>query len=436
MLSFFASLSTAPADSSPEPAEPPVLDAIREAVAYIEFNPRGQVLDANDRFLETVGHAREDVIGQHHRMFCSPEYARSIEYQAFWRRLQNGESHTGTFPRVTRAGETIWLEATYFPVRDAHGQVEKVAKIAYDVTEKHEQLRDQEAIFSALDRSMAVIEFTPNGEIIRANENFLRAVGYELDAIRGHHHRIFCDEDFYRDHPDFWERLARGQFMSGKFRRLKANGEELWLEATYNPILDAHGRVEKVIKFATDITASVHTAERTREATSVAHEMAQKTADHARHGAESLQQNAQHTEQIRAEVTGTQEAVERLNAEARNIESIIETIRTVAETTRMLSLNAAIEAARAGEQGRGFAVVAQEVRKLAANTSEATTRIAEVINGNLERTREIGERISTVRDVAEQADAQVQTVQGIVDEIREGANRVVESVSSIPREGR
>ncbi|WP_018876349.1 PAS domain S-box protein [Thioalkalivibrio sp. ALE31] len=433
MTSIFPSRADAAA-ASDAPANP-VLDAIREAVAYIEFTPRGQVLDANERFLQAVGHNREDVIGQHHRMFCSPEYARSLEYRDFWRRLAAGESRAGTFPRVTRSGETLWLEATYFPVRDAHGRVEKVAKLAYDVTERQAQLRDQAAVFTALDRSMAVIEFTPDGVILKANDNFLRAVGYDLDAIRGQHHRMFCDEAFYRDHPDFWERLAYGQLMSGKFRRLTASGEELWLEATYNPILDEHGRVEKVIKFATDITASVHTAERTREATAVAHEMAQKTAEHARRGADSLQQNARHTEQIRSEVSGTQEAVERLNAEARNIESIIETIRTVAETTRMLSLNAAIEAARAGEQGRGFAVVAQEVRKLAANTSEATTRIAEVINGNLERTREIGERIETVREIAEQADAQVQTVQGIVDEIHDGANLVVESVASIPRDG-
>ncbi|AKJ95475.1 chemotaxis protein [Thioalkalivibrio versutus] len=411
-----------------------VLDAIREAVAYIEFTPRGQILDTNELFLKTIGHPREDVIGQHHRMFCSPEYARSLQYRDFWRRLAAGESHTGTFPRVTRTGETIWLEATYFPVRDTQGQVEKIAKLAYDVTEKQEQLRDQAAVFTALDRSMAVIEFTPEGEILKANENFLQAVGYNLDDIRGQHHRIFCDETFYRDHPDFWERLAQGQLMSGKFRRLKANGQELWLEATYNPILDQQGRVEKVIKFATDITVSVHTAQRTREASAVAHDMARKTADHARSGEDSLRLNAQHTVQIRAEVTSTQEAVERLNAEARNIESIIETIRTVAETTRMLSLNAAIEAARAGEQGRGFAVVAQEVRKLAASTSEATTRIAEVINSNLERTREIADRIDTVREVAEQADAQVQTVQGIVDEIRDGANLVVESISSIPRD--
>ncbi|WP_038054084.1 PAS domain-containing methyl-accepting chemotaxis protein [Thioalkalivibrio sp. ALJ1] len=414
----------------------PVLEAIREAVAYIEFTPRGQILEANDLFLKTVGHAREAVLGQHHRMFCSPEYARSMPYRDFWRRLATGEPQSGTFPRVTHDGETLWLEATYFPVRNAQGQVEKIAKIAYDVTEKQEQLRDQAAVFTALDRSMAVIEFTPGGEILKANDNFLEAVGYRREEIQGQHHRLFCDDAFYREHPDFWERLARGRFVSGKFRRLKASGEELWLEATYNPILDPQGRVEKVIKFATDITASVHTAQRTREASSVAHDMARKTAESAHNGEESLRLNAQHTDQIRTEVRAAQDAVERLNAEARDIESIIETIRTVAETTRMLSLNAAIEAARAGEQGRGFAVVAQEVRRLAANTREATTRIAEVLNGNLDRTREIAARIDTVRSVAEQAGTQVKAVQDIVNEIREGANLVVESVSSIPHDTR
>ncbi|WP_017926087.1 PAS domain-containing methyl-accepting chemotaxis protein [Thioalkalivibrio sp. HL-Eb18] len=410
-----------------------ILAAVRDAVAYIEFAPNGTVLDANSHFLETVGHPREDVIGQHHRMFCDPAYVRSMEYRQFWQQLAAGESHAGTFPRVTRAGETIWLEATYFPVRDARGEVYKVVIIASNVTGKMETLHDQAAVFEALDRSQAVIEFTPDGTILKANDNFLQAVGYPLEHIQGQHHRMFCDDAFYRENPNFWRDLAGGRFMSGKFRRFKSSGEEIWLEATYNPILDDQGRTVKVIKFATDITASVHMAERTREASAIACEMAQKTADGAQRGEASLEANATNSEQIRQHVAETKSAIDRLNAEARSIESIIETIRSVAETTKMLSLNAAIEAARAGEQGRGFAVVAQEVRKLASDTRDATSQIAEVIHGNLQGTQAIAERIDTVNKVAEQGRQQVLSVQQIMAEIREGASHVVQSVSSIPR---
>ncbi|WP_019024421.1 MULTISPECIES: PAS domain-containing methyl-accepting chemotaxis protein [unclassified Thioalkalivibrio] len=434
---MFARIARLPTKGARTPVTPTdtsaILGAIRDAVAYIEFTPDGTVLEANSNFLDTVGHSREAVVGQHHRMFCDAAYARSIEYRQFWRQLASGNSHAGTFPRITRAGNTIWLEATYFPVRDADGEVYKVVKIASDVTAKMETLQDQAAVFEALDRSLAVIEFTPDGTILKANDNFLQAVGYRLQEIQGQHHRMFCDDDFYRQNPNFWQELARGRFMSGKFRRFKSSGEELWLEATYNPILDEQGRTVKVVKFATDITTSVHMAERTREASAIACEMAQKTADGAKRGEASLEANVANSEQIRQQVAQTKSAIDQLNAEARNIESIIETIRNVAETTKMLSLNAAIEAARAGAQGHGFAVVAQEVRKLASSTRDATSQIAEVIHGNLQSTQGIAERIDTVNQVAEQGRQQVLSVQQIMAEIREGASHVVESVSSIPR---
>ncbi len=410
-----------------------VLDAVRSSVAYIEFSPDGHVLDVNDRFLETVGRSRGEVVGAHHRLFCDDDYAESTAYRRFWDILRSGESHSGTFPRVTAVGDRRWLEATYFPVKSADGRVERVVKIASDVTERAEELREHEAMFKALDRSMAVISFTPDGTIIDANRNFLDTVGYSRDQVRGKHHRLFCDDAFYREHPDFWSALAGGAFRSGKFRRFRSNGQEVWLEATYNPIFDEHGRVEKVIKFATDITESVLAAEQTRDASSVAYSTAQQTADIAARGADSLRTSIETSEQIRDLIAEAKSVIGNLDNESKNIETIVATISAVADQTNLLALNAAIEAARAGEQGRGFAVVADEVRQLAARTSAATGEIAEVIRGNLDYTSDIVLRIENASRVADLGREQVRSVEAIVEEIREGATHVLDSVSSIPR---
>lgn len=411
-----------------------ILEAIRGAAAYIEFSPSGHILDVNDRFLSVVGYHRDQVIGEHHRLFCEAGYAQSSAYSEFWSILRQGSPHAGTFPRIKRDGQRLWLEATYFPVLDEQGEVERVVKIASDVTERTEELRDHEAVLSALDRSMAVISFTPTGEVLNANQNFLDTVGYGLSDVRGKHHRMFCDEHFYQENPDFWAELAAGAFKSGKFRRLRADGTEVWLEATYNPIVGKSGSVERIIKFATDITSSVHASERAREASSFAYDTANQTASIAEQGASALRESIGTSDEILDLVSKTRDVVAKLDADSKNIETIVATINDVAKKTNLLALNAAIEAARAGEQGRGFAVVADEVLQLAQRTSDATEEIDEVIRGNIEYTGEIVRRIEKASDVANQGQEQVRSVEELVSEIRSGATDVLTSVSSLLNE--
>ncbi|MBE0509938.1 MAG: PAS domain-containing methyl-accepting chemotaxis protein [Gammaproteobacteria bacterium] len=411
-----------------------VIEAIKASMACIEFSPDGRITEVNQLFLDAVGYPRDRVLGAHHRMFCDPQYVNSPAYTAFWNSLAEGRFHSGSFARRNASGERLWLEATYFPVRDARGQVDRVIKIAANVTQKHSQLEEQTAIFSALDRSMAVISFTPDGEILDANRNFLDTMGYRLEEIRGRHHRMLCDPIFYQENPQFWAQLASGQFISDKFRRLDARGQEIWLEASYNPILDDEGKTVKVIKFATDVTQSVQTAEKIRDASAVAYSMAQQTAENARRGSSSLQASVQTSAEIRQLIDEAKQVIDKLNAQSKNIETIVATISGVADQTNLLALNAAIEAARAGEQGRGFAVVADEVRSLAARTSTATAEIAEVIHGNLRHTSDIVARIEHVSEVAETGRQQVISAEKLVAEIHDGSIHVVELVSSIPSE--
>ncbi|WP_324018836.1 PAS domain-containing protein [Aeromonas caviae] len=184
------------------------------------------------------------------------------------------------FHRVGKQGKEIWLEATYFPVSQGE-KIIKIIKIASDVTVQHDLLMTQKAIFEALDRSLAVIEFEPTGVVISANRNFLDTMGYRLDEIKGHQHRMFCDELFYREHPDFWQELVQGTFKSGRFQRFDKKGHEVWLEATYNAVRGSHGKVIKVIKFASNITPQISKDQAVQHVAKVANETSVTTKSSA-----------------------------------------------------------------------------------------------------------------------------------------------------------
>ena len=405
-------------------------DAVHGSVATITFSPDGTVLAANDLFLNVVGFSASEVVGQHHRIFCDKQYAQSSAYQQFWADLKQGRSRTGVFQRFNRRGEPIWLEATYFPVK-LRGVVTKVIKIAADVTEHHLQLLSQQAVVTALDRSLAVIEFTPTGEVLTANANFLNTMGYTLAQVQGKHHRIFCDDHFYQENPHFWEELGRGQFKSGLFCRQNSHGSKVWLEATYNPILDDNRRVVKVIKFASDITERINKSDAVREAAMLAHDAARETLSCAERGAGLLASVVDTSSLIASQLTHSIGLINQLNEQSRSIEAIVSTISSIADQTNLLALNAAIEAARAGDQGRGFAVVADEVRQLAARTSLSTDEIAKVVQNNRELTAKVTAEMSDVAGSAELGKQQVGEVNEVMSEIRREANNVSATVSGL-----
>ncbi|MFM5270251.1 methyl-accepting chemotaxis protein [Aeromonas veronii] len=405
-------------------------DAVHGSVATITFTPDGTVLAANDLFLNVVGFSAPEVIGQHHRIFCDKLYAQSSDYQQFWADLKQGRSRTGVFQRFNKRGEVIWLEATYFPVK-LRGVVTKVIKIAADITEHHLQLLSQQAVVTALDRSLAVIEFTPGGEVIAANGNFLHTMGYTLAQVQGKHHRIFCDDQFYRDQPHFWDELGRGQFKSGLFCRQNSHGSKVWLEATYNPILDEHRKVVKVIKFASDITERINKSDAVREAAMLAHDAARETLNCAERGAGLLSSVVDTSSLIASQLTHSIGLINQLNEQSRSIEAIVSTISSIADQTNLLALNAAIEAARAGDQGRGFAVVADEVRQLAARTSLSTDEIAKVVQNNRELTAKVTSEMSDVASSAELGKQQVGEVNEVMSDIRREASNVSSTVSDL-----
>ena len=407
-----------------------IIEAIKAGAATVIFSPEGIIQEASTPFLALMGYGAAELIGQPHSQLCPRAWGESGDYRQFWRRLAQGEVQSGTFERVNRQGETRWLEATYFPVKH-QGRVTRVLKMASDVTEQHQRLERLEALTEALDRSRAMIEFTPNGDIIHANANFLSVMGYTLGEIAGRHHRIFCDETFLREQPRFWEELARGQFKSGLFMRHDSRGQAVWLEATYNPIRDGSGKVVRVVKFASDITARIEQNHATREAARLAHSTAQETLHSAEEGAGLLRAVVQTSSLIASQVDEAIALIGQLNEQSRSIEAIVSTISAIADQTNLLALHAAIEAARAGEQGRGFAVGADEVRQLAARTSLSTDEIARVVQKNRELTARVTDDMAGVAGSAELGKQQIAGVDKLMSEIHQEADRVSQTVSAL-----
>lgn len=227
-----------------------------QSQAVIEFAPDGTVLRANDLFLNLMGYAPEEVIGQHHRLFCDPSFANSSEYELFWLGLRGGNAKDGEFKRVARDGREIWIRAKYYPMLEGETVV-RIVKVAMDVTDARQESILHEGLLSAISRAQAVIEFDLSGKVLTANENFLTTTGYSLAEIQGQHHRMFCPPDYARsaEYSHFWEKLGRGEYESGAFKRLAKGGKEIWIQATYNPILDLRGRPIKIVKYAMDVTA-------------------------------------------------------------------------------------------------------------------------------------------------------------------------------------
>lgn len=357
------------------------LAAISRSMAMIEFDRDGVVLDANENFCKVMGYSAEEVRGKHHRIFCEESYYRSDDYAKLWRDLGQGEPISGTFMRLTKTGQEVWLEASYMPVYGPDKQVQSVIKVAADISERVHREHENQSLIDAIGRSMAVIEFTSQGQILNANQNFLKTVQYSLGEIVGQHHSMFCHRAEVESptYKAFWASLNRGEFHSHRFERRNKQGQTLFLEASYNPIFDANGRLYKVVKFASDITDQVTTL---RTAADSAHATSVQNDACARKGSEVVQQTVQIIEEISRDLNQAAVSIDAVSKQSDIIGTIVQTIRGIADQTNLLALNAAIEAARAGEHGRGFAVVADEVRSLAARTSQATIEIVDVVRKN------------------------------------------------------
>ena len=237
-------------------------DAISKSQAVIEFRMDGTIVTANQNFLDAMGYQLSEIVGKHHAMFVEPGVRDSAEYRAFWADLNLGKYKAGEFKRVGKGGREVWIQASYNPITGAGGKPVKVIKFASDITARKISSMDDAGKITAISRAQAVIEFNLDGTIITANHIFLKVLGYSLSEIAGKHHSMFVarSERESATYREFWASLNRGEFRSGEFKRFGKGGKEIWILASYNPILDDRGKPFKVVKFASDVTEQKLTA--------------------------------------------------------------------------------------------------------------------------------------------------------------------------------
>lgn len=455
-------------------SEQQVTAALGRSMARIEFDVSGNVLSANDNFEKVMGYAARDIIGKHHSMFVPEEIVNSADYKGFWNKLGRGEFLSGAFPRKRRDGSLLWLEATYNPVVDAKGNITKIVKFASDITSRRNERALLQSVFDAISASQAVIEFDLEGNILNANNNFLSVMNYSLDEIKGRHHSLFVPEAQRnsQEYRTFWQNLNQGRFQAGQFLRVGKGGKEVWIEATYNPVLDAVGNPIKIIKFATDITektkllinlkqmidgnfaeiegnidvlndrtsssvdASENTMDLTRNVAASTEQMATSIAEISH----SMAKSQTETERAFEQTSTANEMTQRMTGVVDEMGSIVEVIRDIAGQINLLALNATIESARAGEAGKGFAVVANEVKNLANQAARATEQISteiagiQSISGEVAGALEVIRRsVETVRDDATSISAAVTQQTAVTDNVSISMRDMAYSVEELTR---
>jgi len=391
-------------------------DAINKAQAIIEFTPDGTILTANENFLKAIGYTLVEIQGKHHGMFVSPEERSSAAYKAFWAKLGGGTFDSGQYKRIAKGGREIWIEASYNPILDKRGRPYKVVKFATDITAQKLQTADYEGQLAAIDKAQAVIEFTLDGKILRANANFLKTLGYAEAEVKGRHHSIFV-APAERDgaaYKAFWDKLGGGAFDAGQYKRVAKDGSEIWIQASYNPIMDASGRPYKVVKYATDITAQIKAAQMTQQAV---HEV-QAVVDATR-GNDLTQRIALagKTGEIASLCGGVNELVD---AMANVISGLRDASATIASASAEISAGSQDLAQRTESQ-------AASIEETAASMHEITATVKQ----NADNAQAANQLAVVARDTAEKGGSVVADAVTAVTQIEDSAQKISDIIGLI-----
>jgi len=473
------------------------IQAISKSQAVIEFNMDGIVRYANNNFLDLMGYKLDQIKGKHHSIFVEPSYGNSSEYREFWTRLNRGEFLSNEYKRIGYNGKEVWIQASYNPILDLSGKPFKVVKYATDITAQKLKTLDSESQLQAIGRSNAVIEFNMDGTIRYANDNFVKTLGYSAESdIKGRHHRIFVKAEYAnsREYREFWERLNRGEFFVGTFTRVGKNGNDVYIQASYNPILDLNGKPVKVVKYASDVT-EVYTLIKTisqgsevvagssntlqkkveemkRSTTEVATAIAQmskgaqdqaqrtdessKLINHVMTSANDMERKANtinkaaetgressnlgmktikvlvtNMSDIKDSASQTARSISILTGRTEEIGRTLNVITDIASQTNLLALNAAIEAARAGDAGRGFAVVAEEIRKLAEDSRKSAIEIEKIIGDVQKDTMAAGKAIELMENSVKEGNSSTMQAEQIFQQISSSSEETYVSSKEI-----
>ena len=352
-----------------------------ELNAYAELDTQGQILTASPAYEQLMGYPPGRLTGHHHRELHGPGDAQPEAFARFLGEITAGRLVRSIFQRIRANGDPVWLQVSYQLVLDRHGKVTRIVEQAADVSAQQIAALDMEARLEALDRTQGVIEFALDGTILTANDRFLEMVGYSLEEIIGKHHSLLVDSLEARSpaYHVFWDRLRAGRHASSLFRRIGRGGREIWIQASYNPLLAADGQTLKVIKYATDVTSQTQAARALQQEVVQLTETVQGNAQLASQATDISRQAQQRLQEGRQVIDRLIADMEAIHASMKSITGITDLIDSITLRTRLLSLNARVEAAHAGDAGRGFAVVATEINGLATQCKNATNEIHDLL---------------------------------------------------------
>lgn len=405
-----------------------VVTAISRSMAVIEFELDGTILTANDTFLATMGYRLDEIVDKHHSMFVEPAYAASREYRDFWAALGRGEYRTGEFKRLGKGGKEIWIFSSYNPILDTNGRPYKVVKFASDITEVKTMAADLSGQMAAIGRVMAVIEFSLDGTILRANENFCAVLGYSSSELQGRHHRMFVDQEFAdsTQYKAMWRELAAGKSTAGQFERVGKGGKRVWIQASYNPIFDLEGRPYKVVKFATNITTE---KEREQELQRKV-EALLTTVDAASQGDLTRPITVDGTDAIGRVAAGLGRLLQTMRHSVASIAGNATTLGAAAEELSAVSKQMQTTAEETADQANVAAVATEQVNRNVQTVATGTEEMSASI-------REIAKNAGDAARVATSAVRVADTTNTIVGKLGESSaeiGKVIKVITSIAQQ--
>ncbi len=387
------------------------LAAVSRALAIIEFDASGKILTANENFCAAMGYALSEIKGRHHSLFVEPAFASSPEYAAFWAKLARGEFEAREYLRIGKGGAEVWIQASYNPVRNGKGVVTRVVKVASVITAEKRRNAEFEGKIEAISRAQAVIEFTVDGKVITANENFLNALGYTLAEIRGKQHSLFVEPAYARssEYQDFWRKLNGGEFVAAEFKRIGKAGNEIWIQASYNPIFDDNKRVIKVVKFATDVTPRV------RAVNEVASGLEQLANNNLKHRIEAAVDPA--FEKVRHDFNAAMTLLdETMAAVAGSTDSVGSGAEEIASASSDLSRRTEQQAASLEETAAALDEITATVRRSAEGAKQASVAATAARADAGTSGQVVGEAVAAMGEI-DTSSRQITQIIGVIDEI-------------------